>query len=115
MEKQSRYFDDHPKSRLILLSENDYPRLEIKFGGKHKKRSPVIIEAADFIAVKGFKAKGKRLSNYEVATVTELEPIRNKEEIPVEEVQQQPEEQLSVDEKPKTPDTGDSGEQMSLF
>jgi topoisomerase IV subunit A len=115
MEKQSRYFDDHPKSRLILLSENDYPRLEIKFGGKHKKRSPVIIEAAEFIAIKGFKAKGKRLSNYEVATVTELEPIRYKEEIPVEEIQQQPDEQPPDDEKPKISDTGDIGEQMSLF
>jgi topoisomerase IV subunit A len=115
MEKQARFFDDHPKSRLILLSENDYPRLEIKFGGKHKKRNPVIIEAADFIAVKGFKAKGKRLSNYEVATVTELQPIKYKEEIPVEEVQQQPEEQPPDDEKPKISDTGDNGEQMSLF
>lgn len=115
MEKLSRYFDDHPKSRLILLSENDYPRLEIKFGGKHKKRNPVIIEAADFIAVKGFKAKGKRLSNYEVATVTELGPVRHKKEIPVEEVQQQPEEKPCDDEKPKISDTGDNGEQMSLF
>ena len=39
-EKPARYFDEHPKSRFVLLSENDFPRLEIKFGGKHKKREP---------------------------------------------------------------------------
>ena len=60
-EKPVRYFEEHPKSKFMLLSENDFPRLEIKFGGKHKKRDPEVIEAADFIAEKSYKAKGKDL------------------------------------------------------
>jgi topoisomerase IV subunit A len=114
MEKPSRYFEEHPKSRFILLSENDFPRLEIKFGGKHKKREPEILEAADFITVKGFKAKGKRLSKYEVAAVNELEPIRFKEDVPEAPVQELPDAPDAGDEEPKLPD-GDTGEQMSLF
>ena len=115
MEKPSRYFDEHPKSKFILFSANDFPRLELKFGGKHKKKDPVILEAADFIAVKGYKAKGKRLSNYEVAVVNELEPIRFKAELPVPPVEELPDEPVPGDIEPKIPEGGDTGEQMSLF
>ena len=34
------------------------------------------VEAADFIAVKGYKAKGKRLTTYQLQEVNELEPTR---------------------------------------
>jgi topoisomerase IV subunit A len=115
LEKPSRYFDERPKSKLMLLSENDFPRLELKFGGKHKKREPEILEAADFIAVKGFKAKGKRLSHYEVAAVNELEPLRFKEDLPPEPVAEISDEPVHDDTEPRQPEGGDTGEQMSLF
>ena len=35
-----------------------------------------IIDAEEFIAVKGFKAKGKRITTYTVDTINELEPTR---------------------------------------
>lgn len=35
-----------------------------------------VIEAVEFIAVKGFKAKGKRITTYTVETINELEPTR---------------------------------------
>jgi topoisomerase-4 subunit A len=87
--------------------------VEVKFGGKHKKRDPEVIEAADFIAVKSYKAKGKRLTNFEVASINELEPIRFKEPEP----QPEPpsEETEPPVEKPDLPEGGDTGEQMSLF
>ncbi len=71
------FIGDNPDSSLIRLTEFDYPRFEIQFGGKNKNRDPEIIEVADFIGVKSFRARGKRLSNYEVKIVKELEPIRN--------------------------------------
>jgi len=115
MEKPSRYFEEHPKSKFILLSESDFPRLEIKFGGKHKKRDPETIKAADYITIKGYKAKGKRLSNYEISNITELEPVRFKEELPVAPAQELPDEPVPGDEEPRLPIGGDTGEQMSLF
>lgn len=121
-EKPVRYYDEHPKSRFMLLSANDYPRLEIKFGGKHKKREPEIIEAADFIAVKGYKARGKRLSNFEIAGVKELEPLRFNEKLPEppetmpEEPEASEEPQVIPEKKPVVPpESGSKGEQMSLF
>jgi topoisomerase IV subunit A len=74
-EKLQSIVGEHADSRLIRLSEVDYPRLEVRFGGKNKTREPEIIEVADFIGVKSFKAKGKRLSTYEVSVIKELEPL----------------------------------------
>ncbi|MEN8203642.1 MAG: DNA gyrase/topoisomerase IV subunit A [Bacteroidota bacterium] len=70
-----RFIGDHPDSRLIRITEVEYPRLELKFGGKAKDRSPEIIEVAEFIGIKSYKARGKRLSNYEVKVIEELEPL----------------------------------------
>ena len=38
------------------------------------------IVSPDFIAVKSFRAKGKRITNYEVESITEIEPIPIEEE-----------------------------------
>jgi len=73
--KSIRFIGDHPDSRLIRITEVEYPRLELKFGGKSKDRSPEIIEVAEFIGIKSFKARGKRLSNYEVKIIEELDPL----------------------------------------
>jgi topoisomerase-4 subunit A len=114
-EKPSRFIDEHPKNRFILLTENEFPRLEIKYGGKHKKKTPEIIEVADFIAIRNIKAKGKRLSNLEVASVTELKPLRLKEKsgvIPPTTIGDDP---IPKDGKHDPVDGVDQGEQMSLF
>ena len=63
-----------------------YPRLEIEFGGEKNNRENEIIEVAEFIAVKSYKAKGKRLSSYEVKDIHELEPIIKDEDIIPEEI-----------------------------
>ncbi len=43
-------------------------------------RPALEIESEDFIAVKSFKARGKRISTYEIGEITELEPTRFPEE-----------------------------------
>ena len=72
--REARFIGEHPESRLIRITEVEYPRLELKFGGKNKDRNPEIIEVADFIGIKSHKARGKRLSNYEVKIIEELQP-----------------------------------------
>ncbi len=69
------FIGDDPGSKLIRLTEVDYPRLEVKFGGRNKDRDNEIIEVADFIGVKSYKARGKRLSKFEVSIISELEPL----------------------------------------
>ena len=74
-EKPQCFINEHPDSKLISITEVEYPRFEIKFGGKHKERSNEIIEVASFIGVKSFKAKGKRLTSYMVENIQEIEPV----------------------------------------
>ncbi len=74
--RKQNFLGDNPKSRLMLLTDEAYPRIEVVFGGHDAFREPLVIDAESFIGVKGFKAKGKRVSTYEIETINELEPER---------------------------------------
>lgn len=74
--KKQNYLGENKANRLILLTDEYYPRLEVVFGGNDSFREPLVIDADEFIAVKGFKAKGKRLTTYTIETINELEPTR---------------------------------------
>ena len=74
--KPQRFVGSEPESKTLLLTDTPYPRLEIRFGGADAVRPEVVIDAEEFIGVKGFKAKGKRITNYQIDTITELEPTR---------------------------------------
>jgi topoisomerase-4 subunit A len=78
-EKAQCFINEDPESRLISLTEVEYPRFEIQFGGKHKARKNEIIEVAEFIGVKSYKAKGKRLTSFMVDNIQEIEPVAKKE------------------------------------
>jgi len=78
-EKPLCFISEHTESKLVSITEVEYPRFEIHFGGKHKSRETEIIEVAEFIGVKGYKAKGKRLTSFTVDNITELEPVVKKE------------------------------------
>ncbi|MCF0191250.1 MAG: DNA gyrase/topoisomerase IV subunit A [Marinilabiliaceae bacterium] len=64
-----------PKSKLLLLSNEDHPRIEITYGGADKWRQKEEIDAYEYISEKGIKAKGKRIGQWEVKSFTELEPL----------------------------------------
>ena len=83
-QKKQNFLGENPKSSLILLTDESFPRFEVVFGGNDAFRDPLIIDAEEFIGVKSFKAKGKRISTYTVETINELEPLRK--EIPHQEV-----------------------------
>ncbi len=70
-------------SRLVALSCERHPRFEILFGGRYEARPAEVVVADEFIAEKSFKARGKRLTTFEVKTIREIEPLV-KEEVPAE-------------------------------
>ena len=109
-ERLLSFVGDHPESMMISMTEVEYPRFEINFGGKNKDREPEIIEVAEFIGVKSYKAKGKRLSKYQVELVKELEPIKGLKEAE-EVIEEAPE---VDDEIIDDPDEEDTNGQMSL-
>lgn len=74
--KPQRFTGDDADSRLILLTDTPYPRFEVSYAGADAVREPSIIEADEYIGVKSYKAKGKRLTTWELGEVKELEPTR---------------------------------------
>lgn len=86
MEKTIRhqsFVGDNPSSKWALLTDEVYPRIEVTYGGSDAAKGKEEIDAEQFVGVKGYKAKGKRITTLKVSKVTELEPIRFPE--PVEE------------------------------
>lgn len=75
-QKRVSLLGENPESELLLISDHVYPRFEAIFGGNDKHRGSIIIDVDEFIAVKSFKAKGKRISQFDVVEVKELEPTR---------------------------------------
>ena len=81
--KRINILGDEKDSRLVLLTDTFYPRLEITMGGADSFRDPMEIDAEQFVGVKGVKARGRRVTTFNVASVTELEPLRMPEPAPV--------------------------------
>lgn len=76
IKKKQNYIGENPNNELILLTDQVYPRLLVTFGGNDASRLPQEIDVDEFISVKGFKAKGKRITTWEVASIEELAPTR---------------------------------------
>jgi topoisomerase-4 subunit A len=79
--KHQNLLGDNASSSLYLLSDVVYPRIEVTFGGNDNFRQPLVIDAEQFVGVKSFKAKGKRITTFETGYITELEPLRFPEEM----------------------------------
>jgi topoisomerase-4 subunit A len=92
---------------MALLTCETYPLIQVNFGGGDSFREPLVIDAEEFALIKGFKAIGKRVTTFEVASFEELEPTRR----PEPETASQPEETETADDTPEEPTT----EQLNLF
>ena len=79
--KKQNFVSDNPKSYLITLSDNDFPIFKVVFGGNDSFREAQVIDVNEFIGVKGFKAKGKRIATYNVEKITELEPLKKEKPV----------------------------------
>lgn len=74
--RKLNFLGENKENKLILLTCQMYPRIQVMFGGRDSFREPLLIDVDEFIGVKSFKAKGKRITTFEVEEVVELEPIR---------------------------------------
>ena len=66
----------NPESKLVILTDTAFPRFEFSFLEPDTDKGPLEVDAEEFIAVKGFKAKGKRVTTFGIDKVEELEPTR---------------------------------------
>ena len=102
--RHQSYLGENPESQLILLTDTPFPHLLVTMGGNDDFREPLDIEADEFIGVKSFKAKGKRITTCNVAKIEELEPTKQPEVPEIPEVSEAP-------DKPDEPDNQDNHEE----
>ena len=106
--RKQNYLGDNPVSQLVLLTDVVYPLIKVTYGGADEFRGSEEIDAEQFIGVKGFKAKGKRISTYQIESIVELEPVRFPEE------PENPEnpDPTDIPEEDLDPDAGKSQQQI---
>ena len=106
--RRLNYLGENKESRSILLTCVVYPRIQVIFGEHDSFRDPLEIDVDEFIGIKSFKAKGKRISTYNIEQINELEPLRfpepSKEEDGAEEGTDENEETAEIED----PDHGKS-------
>jgi len=102
--KPQSYLGENTKSTLYLLTDTVYPRIEVTMGGADANQPSLTIDAESFIGLKSYKAKGKRITTFKVASIVELEPTRLPEEVVEEEPQ-------TIDETVKNNDS----QEITLF
>ncbi len=74
--RHQNFLGENLNSQLILLTDVVYPRIQVTYGGDDAIRGTEEFDAEQFIGQKSFKAKGKRLTTFKVASIEELEPLR---------------------------------------
>ena len=109
--RHQNFLGENPDSRLILLTDKTYPRILVTYGGVDALRPQEEIDAESFVGQKSFKAKGKRLTNWAVERIEELEPLRHPDpEEQAEEPEDSAEEEL--EQENLDPDKGKSQQQV---
>jgi topoisomerase-4 subunit A len=110
--KHQNYLGENPDNQLLLLTTQVYPRIKVNFGGADSVRPALEIEVDDFISVKSVKAKGKRLAQWEIESVEELEPTRFPEpEVESDDAESEEEEQETASEEPEEPENPEEKEE----
>jgi topoisomerase IV subunit A len=75
-DKAVNFLNDHKESRLLEVSIDWLPQIGLSFQEKNgKKRPDEVINVDEFISVKSYRAKGRKLSEHLVEKITWLEPL----------------------------------------
>ncbi len=96
-QKVEMLIGDNPKNKLLLLTDTYYPRLLIaKEGEEDNSDKHTEIDCEEFATIKSIRAKGRRLANYALGLLKELEPLK---EAPKQENQEEVAEEINETEQ----------------
>ncbi len=79
-DKTQQFLSEDGEDRLICISSNKQAKLVVEYQGAHSSRPADQIEVGDFVGIKSHRAKGKRVSTYDVAKLYFIEPEEVEEE-----------------------------------
>ena len=92
-DKTQFFLDEESPMRFVAMTDRNGAKLSVEFGGQHQQRPLEIIDVDEFIGIKSHRAKGKRITTYEVANLVFIEP----EEIEEEEIEEADVEDMELD------------------
>ena len=110
--KHQNFVGENAKNQMLILTDQAYPRLLVTFGGADAYREPLEIDVESFIGVKGFKAKGKRISTWNIHKIEQLEPLRTEENNPLNGNEADNTIEETSEEENLDPDKGKSSQQV---
>lgn len=111
-DKKLPFIEPDSKDSFVKWSVDTFPRLELVYDMEksNKKISSEIIEVTDFISVKSYKAKGKRLATAPIKELNWLDPLPEPEPEPDAESSQNPD-----NDQPSDREGFAEGTQTELF
>ena len=124
------FISEHPKSFLEIASTDWKPMVNLQYDGRANKREDEEVNVEEFIAIKGMKALGNRLTTYKLKSIDVLDSIpyepepakEEPKEVEVENTDENEPEEPTVteedgepEESPSPPKSADDGGQASLF
>ena len=128
LNRRISFIGEHGDAQFLIMNMDKLPRLLLSFNDSPsgKQYEDEEVNVAEYIGVKSYKAKGKRLSTHDVATYTFLEPFEPEEEEVVEEenveeVEETAEEMENAEAKDSSNESDenffseDDGVQLTLF
>ena len=128
LNRRISFIGEHSDAQFLIMNMDKLPRLMLSFNDSPsgKQYEDEEVNVAEYIGVKSYKAKGKRLSTHDVATYTFLEPFEPEEEEVVEEenveeVEETAEEMENAEAKDSSNESDenffseDDGVQLTLF
>ena len=74
MSDRLQFFLEEGQADFVCLTDKAGAKLEITYKGAHAARPADLVDVDEFVGVKSHRAKGKRLTTYEVATLRFIEP-----------------------------------------
>lgn len=83
--KPLSYLGENKDTKLILLTDEQNPQLKVIMGGNDDFRDPILIDASEFIGLKSFKAKGKRITTWTIDRIEEIPQEKTEHDISDEE------------------------------
>lgn len=106
--KNHHNYIGNPASQQLILTDVPYPRILVKFGGVDEFRGTLEVDAEQFVGVKGYDARGRRITLFEVSSIEEMEPTR----VPEPENINEDEGGNGTEEENLDPDAGKSQQQI---
>ena len=73
-DKTQFFLEEGAPMRFVAMTDCSGAKLQVEFGGQHQQRPTEMVDVDEFIGIKSHRAKGKRITTYEVASLTFIEP-----------------------------------------